>query len=160
MAYRRRPPPLPPDPGAILVDGSNVIASGLPRARERVDAALRWCRAFRPDLPIVAFFDSGPRAAPVRPLDDLEGVQIVQCATAAVADVELLGEARRRAALVVSNDRFAAHAGLRAGLMTLQFELRGATFTPYAYATWFRPRGHAVCVMLDVLQRPRPDTPS
>src|SRR5262245_50835156 len=56
---RRRPlpPPVPPPGRAIVVDGSNVIASGRARAQQRLQLALAWCSAWRADLGIELFVD-------------------------------------------------------------------------------------------------------
>ena len=61
MRKRRGPPPVPPL-GGIVIDGSNVIASGSGRATMRLDLAEQWFRAWRPDLPIQVFIDSTTRA--------------------------------------------------------------------------------------------------
>lgn len=156
MAYRRRPAPVPPPIGGIVVDGSNVIASGLGTAAARIERVEDWCLAFGPDLPITVFFDAGRRTAPAALRAPPPRVERVLCRSGENADAALLEAAAARRAIVVSNDRFFDHAELRADLLTLQFELRRGSFAPYPYATWFRRRGTAVLVPLDVLRTRHP----
>jgi hypothetical protein len=164
---RRRPrsqssAPAPPPVRALVVDGSNVIASGSARAGERLQLALAWCRAWRADLGVELFVDhatagrcdndvlqwlrrhAAPGAADRAP-------RVVLCATGEPADGPLLRRAAELQALVLSNDRFFDHAALRAGLLTLQFVLARGAFAPADHATWYRARGQAVRVPLAAL---------
>ena len=164
---RRRPlpPPVPPPVRAIVVDGSNVIASGSARAQQRLQLALAWCRAWRTDLAVELFVDhatvgrcSGEVQDWLRAQDGPAGAaassapRVVLCPPAVAADAPLLRRAAELQALVLSNDRFFDHAALRAGVLTLQFALARGAFAPADHATWFRARGPAVRVPLAVLR--------
>lgn len=163
-ARRPGPPPLPPPLRGIAIDGSNVIASSIARGDRRLELALQWCRDWRPDLPVAVFVDSatfGRCAAAVRarlqqwldaPGAVPHGASFCVGPRATSADPLVLQHAVANAALVVSNDRFADHAGLRCGVVTLQFECSGDRFAPYPEATWFTPSGGATRVGLDRLQ--------
>ena len=151
---RRRPPlPEPPALGAVVFDGSNVLASNGRGGLERIDAALRWAEATWPTLPRMVFLDAAT-ARRLRP--SVQDVLRARCldvtpgrARWAVAppdeeaDVHVLRYAGEHAALVISNDRFFDHEDLRLGAITLQFRFAAGEFEPYAEATWFRPSGGA-----------------
>ncbi len=156
---KRPKPPLPEPPPlrGIVLDGSNVIASGSRRAIERLDAATAWAADWRPGLPTMVFVDWGTARRCRR---DQQDVLRARCADVtpgrprfavvpqeATADAYVLAWAREHNALVVSNDRFFDHEELRLGAITLQFALRstpsGELFEPFAEATWFRPSGGA-----------------
>jgi hypothetical protein len=158
-------PPVPPPVRAIVVDGSNVIASGSARARERLQLALAWCTAWRADLGVELFVDHATAdrcggelqdwlRAQARPAGAAAGAvpRVVLCPPAVAADGPLLRRAAELQALVLSNDRFFDHAALRAGVLTLQFALARGEFAPADHATWFRARGPAVRVPLAVLR--------
>jgi hypothetical protein len=164
---RRRPlpPPAPPPVRAIVVDGSNVIASGSARARERLQLALAWCRVFCADLGVELFVDhatvgrcSGDVQDWLRAQAGAAGAspRVVLCPPAVAADAPLLRRAAELQALVLSNDRFFDHAALRAGVLTLQFVLARGEFAPADHATWFRARGPAVRVPLAALREGPP----
>lgn len=161
---RRRPTPLqhPPPLGAIVVDGSNVIASSRLRPIERLDRVLAWCREWRADLPVMVFVDL-TTARRCRP--EAQAVLRARCEDvtpgrpryavvpySALPDVEILTFARERHGLVVSNDRFAEHGELRRGVLTVQFALAGDEFEPSAEATWFRPDGGAQRIAISDLR--------
>lgn len=160
---KRRPPlPTPPPLGGIVVDGSNVIASSRLRPIERLDLAVAWLQAWRPDLPVVVFVDRGTA---VRCRPEAQDVLRARCedvtpgrARYAVvprdeqADAVLLQHARDHRALVVSNDRFFDHEDLREDVITVQFTLAGDRFEVPAEATWFRPGGGAQRVPMSELQ--------
>jgi hypothetical protein len=163
MRRRRRfLAPVPPTIAAIAIDGANVIASAARSASRRLQLAVDWFAAFRPDLPIAVFVDHATcarlppaererllawqRQAPPR-------LRLVICPPGVEADLPLLHHARAETALLVSNDRFFDHPGLRANVLTLQFTLARGVFAPHAEATWFRSPGHARRVPLAELQR-------
>ena len=163
---RTRPPlPTPPPLGAIVVDGSNVIASSRLHPIERLDHALAWCRAFRPDLPVMVFVDL-TTVRRCRP--DAQAVLRARCEDVtpdrpryavvpftALPDAEILRYAREHQGLVLSNDRFFDHDELRRGVLTLQFRLAGDRFEVFEEATWFRPSGGAQRVDLAALRDAR-----
>jgi hypothetical protein len=134
MRRHQGPPPLPPPLGGIVLDGSNVIASGGRRAIERLDLALAWCAGWRPDLPVMVFVDrsTARRCVP--------------------AQEEVLRWAGEHHALVVSNDRYFDFEELRRNVVTVQFTLAGDTFTVYDEATWFRSPGSAERVPMATLR--------
>ncbi|MBM4060416.1 MAG: hypothetical protein FJ265_04850 [Planctomycetes bacterium] len=159
----RDPPPLPPPLGGIVIDGSNVIASGSGRATDRLDLAVAWCQRWRPDLPVQVFVDA-TTARRCRP--EIQDVLRARCldvtpgrARYAVtprgesADPHVLQHARRHRALVVSNDRYFDYEDLRANVVTVQFTLARDEFTVFEEATWFRQPGSALRVPLVELQR-------
>jgi len=153
MKKRRPPLPEPPRLGGIVIDGSNVVASGNAFTLERLDQALDWCRSWRGELPVQVFFDASTarrlrpevqdvlraRCADVTP----ERARHVVCPRGESADAYLLEHAGEHAALVISNDRYFDHEELRTGLITLQFRCREGVFEPFDVATWFRPSGGA-----------------
>jgi hypothetical protein len=152
MRRRRGPEPTLPPLGGIVVDGANVIANAAHRAGERLQAAVAWLQAWRPDLPNTVFVDHATFArcdavqqARLRAAGGVGAgrARLVLCPPPVAADVPMLQLARTQQALVVSNDRFFDHVELRANVVTVQFELRGGVFTPHAEATWFRTPGHA-----------------
>lgn len=168
MAGRRRraQTPEPPRIGGIAIDGSNVIASGLARAGERLDLAVQWFREWRPDLATTVFLDDSTflncSEAVATRLEQLckasdEQLRFVRCPLRSPADVHALEDAVKRRALLVSNDRFWDHEPLRRGAITVQFVLAGNAFRPYEEATWFRPSGGAQRVSLRDL-RDHPQT--
>ncbi|MBL9079402.1 MAG: hypothetical protein JNL08_18010 [Planctomycetes bacterium] len=165
---RSRPPlPNPPPLGAIVVDGSNVIASSQQRPIERLDLVLAWCREWRPDLPVMVFVDL-TTARRCRP--DAQAVLRARCEDVApqrpryavvpfeaMPDAEILRFAREHRGLVISNDRFFDHDELRRGVLTVQFTLAGDQLVLADEATWFRPSGGAQRVpMADLRQPPLP----
>ncbi len=154
---RRTQAPTPPALGGIAIDGSNVIASGLGRAGQRLELAVAWFRAWRPDLATSVFLDdstflkcSGAAATRLEQLcaDSNEQLRFVRCPLRSPADVHALEDAVSRQALLVSNDRFWDHEPLRRGAITVQFVLEANAFRPYEEATWFRPSGGAQRVAL------------
>lgn len=156
MSRLRRHGPLPEPPalGAIAIDGGNVVAVAKRRARARLDLAVGWFRAWRPDLPVAVFLDHATFArcgaatqAELRALPEC-----AVCPPGEPADVALLGYAAAHRALVVSNDRFFDHDALRANAIVVQFTLAGGAFAPFAEATWFRTPGQALRVALDTLR--------
>jgi len=164
MAGPRRhvPQPSPAPLGGIVIDGSNVIASGLARAVDRLQLAVRWFRDWRPDLATAVFLDdstflhcSEAVAMELRQLCETnpDDVRFVRCPLRSPADVHVLEHAAERRALIVSNDRFWDHEQLRLGAITVQFVLRGTEFRPYEEATWFRTTGGALRLTMDELQR-------
>lgn len=177
MSLRRRgrpPLPLPPPLGAIAIDGGNVVANVPRNVRQRLDLAVQWFRAWRPDLPVTVFLDrttfarcdaaaqaelmalaelAAPAPGPAARGD--AAVRYVVCPPREEADVALLRHAAEHAALVVSNDRFFDHDALRANAITVQFTLAARTFTPFAEATWFRTPGQALRVPLADLRARR-----
>jgi hypothetical protein len=166
MRHRRRAgaPPSPPPLGGIAIDGANVIAATRSRAIERLQAAVQWFRSWRPDLAIHVFIDHTTyracSAAVQQELDRLaatssDRVHCAVCAPGEPADVPLLRHAAATRSLVVSNDRFFAHADLRANALTVQFAFADGAFTPVDPATWFRTPGQARWVPLADLQRAR-----
>jgi hypothetical protein len=163
MRRRRANETAPPPLGAIVVDGSNVIASGLTRAVERLDLALAWCRTFRPDLEVLVFLDRATvRRCPPAVQEVLQtrlaagsfgAVRYELCAAGAPADASILRAAAARRALIVSNDRFFDLADLRSNQVTVQFLLARGAFTASDEATWFRTPGLARRVPVQDLQR-------
>jgi hypothetical protein len=164
MRRKQQPPPPPPPIRSIVIDGANVIASGPSRAVERMELALVWLRAWQPNLTIQIFVDATtftrcrpdaqnwlrtPREGSANP------IQVTLCPAGTEADIPLLKHAREQHGLVLSNDRFFDHAGLRTEVMTLQFTLDRLNFIPAAEVTWFRVKGPAVRVPLQqvVVQR-------
>ena len=160
-------PQLPPSLGGIVVDGANVTATSTVFADRRLELAVQWFRRWRPDLPVVVFLDSATlgRCAPAararlqqkfagdaRGGAEDAGVTHVVTPRGTPADALLLQRAAADRALVVSNDRFADHAELRRGVLTVQFECAGDDFAPYAEATWFTPAGGATRVPMVVLR--------
>lgn len=135
-----------PAPGAFAIDGSNVVAAAVPKAAARLAAAVAWCRAFRPDLPVVVFVDDSTwrRLDPAAQVQVRALGEVTVGAAGAAVDAQLLDHARRHAALVVSNDRFADHDDLRRGALLVQFSFTRGAFAPAAEATWFRTPGTAV----------------
>ena len=142
---RTEPLPDPPPIRGLVVDGSNVIASGALYTLARLDAALAWCAAWRADLPCIAFLDAST-ARRLRP--ETQDTLRARCANATPgrarhvvcprdepADPYLLAHAREHGALVVSNDRYFDYEELRAGVITLQFRFRDGAFEPFAEAT-------------------------
>ena len=146
-------PQLPPLLGGIVVDGANVVATSTVFADRRLEVALQWCREWRPDLPVVVFLDGATlgRCAPAARAR-LQELSDVVTERGSSADVLLLQRARDDRAIVVSNDRFADHAGLRRGVLTVQFEFAGDEFAPYDEATWFTPAGGATRVPMTQLR--------
>jgi hypothetical protein len=162
MRRHQGPPPLPPPLGGIVLDGSNVIASGGRRAIERLDLALAWCAGWRPDLPVMVFVD---RSTARRCVPAQQDVLRARCADVtagrpryavvpaeASADEEVLRWAGEHHALVVSNDRYFDFEELRRNVVTVQFTLAGDTFTVYDEATWFRSPGSAERVPMATLR--------
>src|SRR5262245_13738744 len=155
---------MPPPLGGIVVDGSNVVATATVSAERRLELAVQWFRRWRPDLPVVVFLDSAAWSRRLRERlqqqlagdprgfadDAVAGYVWSQRGTA--ADPLLLQRALADRALVVSNDRFADHAELRRGVLTVQFEFAGDDFAPYEEATWFTPAGGATRVPMAVLR--------
>ncbi|HEX6813855.1 MAG TPA: hypothetical protein VF384_19695 [Planctomycetota bacterium] len=160
---RRGPLPVPPPLGGIVIDGSNVIASGSGRATTRLDLAERWFHAWRPDLPIQVFLDSttARRCRPdvqdelrARCMDVTPGrARYAVCPRGEPADPYVLQHARDHQSLVVSNDRYFDYEDLRANVITVQFTLAGTEFTVFEEATWFRKPGTALRVLMTDLQR-------
>lgn len=161
MKRRQDPLPDPPALGGIVIDASNVIASGNAFTLARLDALLAWCRGWRGDLSVHAFFDAGTarrlrpeaqevlraRCADVTP----ENARHVVCPVDDSADPWLLRHAQQHRALVVSNDRYFDYEEERLGVITLQFKFVADAFVPYDEATWFRPSGGAQRVVLVAL---------
>jgi hypothetical protein len=159
---QRGEPPLPPPLRGIVLDGSNIIASGSGRATERLDLAVAWCKEWRPDLPVMVFLDAATarRCRPevqdalrARCADVTPGrARYAICPRGESADSYALAHAQQHQALVVSNDRFMDQAAERAGLLTVQFQLQGMVFTVFEEATWFRRSGSALRVPMEVLR--------
>lgn len=159
----RDPKPTPPPVRGIVIDGSNVIASGSGRATFRLDLAEQWCRAWRPDLPVQVFVDSttARRCRPeiqdelrARCMDVTPGrARYAVTPRGESADPYVLQHAREHQALVVSNDRYFDYEDLRANLITVQFTLADGVFAVFEEATWFREPGTAVRVPMVELQR-------
>ena len=159
---RRRPPdPLPGPLGGIVIDGANVIASSRRRPIERLDLAERWCREFRPDLPVHVFIDHStamvcPRPAQATLRARCEDVtpgraRYVVTPQGESADAYLLAHAREHGGLVLSNDRFWDFEDLREHTIVVQFRLVGDDLRVCDEATWFRP-GAAVRVPMQALR--------
>ncbi|MEI6128452.1 MAG: hypothetical protein WCR59_00110 [Planctomycetota bacterium] len=151
---RRKPQSIPipaaPTISAILIDGANVIASGPTRARERLDLALCWLKAWQPTLPIEIFLDHSTllrcRAEVQAELQTCQTATaekplVVLCHAGLAADIPLLHRAAEVGGLILSNDRFFDHTALRANAMTLQFTLDRLDFIPAQEVTWFRSKG-------------------
>ena len=163
MRKRRGPLPVPPPLGGIVIDGSNVIASGSGRATTRLDLAERWFHAWRPDLPIQVFVDSttARRCRPevqdelrARCMDVTPGrARYAVCPRGEPADGYVLQHAREHSALVVSNDRYFDYEDLRANVITVQFTLAGTVFEVFEEATWFRKPGSALRVSMANLRK-------
>lgn len=164
MRHRRQlPPPVPPTIGAVVIDGSNLVADAPGWTRDRLQSAVRWFRGFCPELPITVFLD----ASTLRRCDAEAQAELARWAEAGIdgggslrlcgrhelADVLLLQLARQQRALVVSNDRFFDHEELRQNTVTVQFLWSTAGLQPFAEATWFRTKGQAVRVAMALLQR-------
>jgi len=170
MPRRRRhaAPPSPPPLGGIAIDGANVIANVRARAIERLQQAVQWFRAWRPDLPVSVFLDHSTWARCAERvqagLDRLvaasghTNVHHVVCPPGGPADVPLLRHAAASRSLVVSNDRFFAHADLRANAITVQFAFADGMFAPFREATWFRRPGQAAWVPMAELRDRRPES--
>jgi hypothetical protein len=159
---RRPPPPLPPPLRGIVLDGANVIATSKARPIERLDVVTAWCRAWRPDLPIMVFLDL-TTARRCRP--DAQAVlrarcedvtpdrpRYAVCAPHEFADEHVLRFAREHDALVVSNDRYFDWEDLRANVLTVQFTLAGDELVVHDEATWFRSPGVAERVPMATLR--------
>jgi len=164
MRRRHRGPlPVPPPVRGIVLDGSNVIASGSGRATMRLDLAEQWCRTWRPDLPVQVFIDSttARRCRPeiqdelrARCMDVTPGrARYAVCPRGESADGYVLQHARDHQSLVVSNDRYFDYEDLRANVITVQFTLAGSEFTVFEEATWFRQPGSALRVLMADLQK-------
>lgn len=159
---RRGPPPLPPPLCAIVVDGSNVIASSRAAPLERLDLVTGWLHDWRPDLPITVFLDwsTAVRCRPpvqavlrARCEDVTEGrPRYVVCPRHEPADEFLLAHAQQHGALVVSNDRFFDHEELRKNLVLVQFDLTNTTLHVHDDAVWFRSPGTAEWVAMATLR--------
>ena len=149
----------------MVIDGANVIADARARAVARLDAAVQWAQAWRPDLPVFVYLDHGTfarrdaatRAAIAARVAAGAAGRATWCVCPAglPADLFVLRAAAQRCALVVANDRYAEHAALRANALTLQFTFAGGRFAPAAEATWFRAPGHARRVPLAELRLTR-----
>jgi len=160
---RRGPVPVPPPLRCIVIDGSNVIASGSGRATIRLDLAEAWFHTWRPDLPIQVFVDAATarRCRPavqeelrLRCFDVTPGrARYAVCPPGDPADTYVLQHARDHHGLVVSNDRFFDYEDLRANVITVQFKLAGTEFTVFQEATWFRKPGSALRVAMADLQK-------
>lgn len=158
----RGPPPLPPPLRAIVVDGSNVIASSRAAPLERLDLVTGWLHDWRPDLPITVFLDwsTAVRCRPpvqavlrARCEDVSEGrPRYVVCPRHEPADEFLLAHAQQHGALVVSNDRFFDHDELRKNLVLVQFDLTNTTLHVHDDAVWFRSPGTAEWVAMATLR--------
>lgn len=176
MHRRRSSPAKPPHPlGGIVIDGSNVIASGSGRATRRLDLAVGWARHWRPDLPVHVFVDASTarrcrpeiqRELRARCEDTTPGrARYAITPRGESADPFVLRHARAHHALVVSNDRYFDHDELRANLLLVQFTLASDVFQVADEATWFRSPGSAVRVPMTDLQcsgppaTPTPDAP-
>ena len=164
MRRRHRGPlPIPPPLRGIVLDGSNIIASGSGRATMRLDLAERWFHSWRPDLPIQVFIDSttARRCRPeiqdelrARCMDVTPGrARYAVCPRGEPADFYVLQHARDHQALVVSNDRFFDYEELRANVITVQFTLAGTEFVVNDEATWFRQPGSAQRITMVELQK-------
>jgi hypothetical protein len=159
---QRGEPPLPPPLGGIVLDGSNIIASGSGRATERLDLAVAWCQGWRPDLPVMVFLDAATARRCRPPVQDELRARCADvtpgraryaiCPRGEAADAYVLAHAQAHRALVVSNDRFMDQAAERAGLLTVQFQLHGMVFTVFDEATWFRSTGSALRIPMAVLR--------
>ncbi|MCC7066689.1 MAG: hypothetical protein IT456_28095 [Planctomycetes bacterium] len=154
---------MPPPIRGIVIDGSNVIASGSGRATMRLDLAEAWFHAWRPDLPIQVFIDN-TTARRCRPeiQDELrarcmdvnpERARYAVTPRGEPADYYVLQHAQQHGSLIVSNDRFFDYEDLRANTITVQFTLKGTEFTVYEEATWFRKPGSALRVLMTDLQK-------
>jgi len=159
---RRGPRPVPEPLGGIVVDGANVIASSRYRPIERLDLVTFWCQHFFAGLDVQVFVDY---ATAMRCQPSAQATLRARCQDVTPgrpryavtphhesADQHVLEYARDHHALVLSNDRFHDHDELRRNTITLQFSIKGDTFTPYREATWFRHPGTAERVDIDVLR--------
>lgn len=150
------PPPL----RGIVIDGSNVVASGLRRASERVRMAVGWARGFRPDLPVMVLIDDSTflrcgaeqnETLTAMCRESTDALRVRRCPLRTQADPALLEHARE-GALLVTNDRFWDHEPLRRAVLTVQFALRGDEFRVYDEATWFDADGGARRIPLAALR--------
>ena len=158
MGVRRRQPEPdpPPPPRAIVVDGSNVVASSTSGAQRRIEDALAWARAFAPSLPVTVFFD----AATLRYLGGEREESLLAVVRAAGAearivdavDPALLAFAYEQRALALTNDRFWDYEDLRRDVVLLQFTCDRNGFRVPDEATWFTPSGGARRVRIDALR--------
>lgn len=158
----RGPPPLPPPLRAIVVDGSNVIASSRAAPLERLDLVTGWLQDWRPDLPITVFLDWSTAVRCRPPVQAVlrarcEDVnpnrpRYVVCPRHEPADEFLLAHAQQHGALVVSNDRFFDHDELRKNLVLVQFDLTNTTLHVHDDAVWFRSPGTAEWVAMATLR--------
>ena len=163
MRKHRGPLPTPPPLRGIVIDGSNVIASGSGRATMRLDLAEAWFHTWRRDLPIQVFVDSATarRCRPeiqdelrARCMDVTPGrARYAVCPRGEPADSYVLQHARDHQALIVSNDRYFDYEDLRSNVITVQFTLAGTEFTVFDEATWFRTPGVALRVLMTDLQK-------
>ncbi|MCC7065507.1 MAG: hypothetical protein IT456_22065 [Planctomycetes bacterium] len=130
MRRRHRGPlPVPPPIGGIVIDGSNVIASGSGRATMRLDLAEAWFHACRPDLPIQVFiYNTTARRCRPEIQDELrarcmdvnpERARYAVTPRGEPADYYVLLHAQQHGSLVVSNDRFFDYEDLRANTITV-----------------------------------------
>jgi hypothetical protein len=158
MGVRRRQPEPdpPPPPRAIVVDGSNVVASATTGAQRRIEDALAWARAFASSLPVTVFFDT----ATMRHLGVERETALLACVRAAgaeahavdAADPALLAFAYEQRALALTNDRFWDYEDLRRDVVLLQFVCDQRGFRVPDEATWFTPSGGARRVRVDALR--------
>lgn len=163
---RRDPLPLPPPRRAIVVDGSNVIASSKTRPLQRLDLATAWAATWRPDLPVMVFLDHAT-ARRCRP--EVQDVLRARCMDVTpdrpryavvprdeFADEHVLRFAQAHDGLVVSNDRYADWEDLRADVVLVQFALAGDDLRIAEEAVWFKPSGGAQWVALAELREQAP----
>ena len=158
MGVRRRQPEPdpPPPPRAIVVDGSNVVASATTGAQRRIEDALAWARAFAPALPVTVFFDT----ATMRYLGGEREAALLACVRAAGAEAQVVGAADpallafayEHRALALTNDRFWDYEDLRRDVVLLQFVCDQRGFRVPDEATWFTPSGGARRVRVDALR--------
>ena len=149
--------------GGIVIDGSNVIASGSGRATMRLDLAEQWFRAWRPDLPIQVFIDSTTRAvAGPRSRTNCARVHRRDAGPRALrrgprgepADPYVLQRARSPGPRRVERPLLRLRGSARQLGVTVQFTLAGTEFTVFEEATWFRKPGSALRVLMARTRRP------
>ncbi len=158
MGVRRRlpDPEPPPPPRAVVVDGSNVVASATSGAEHRVREVFAWLAQFAPALQVTVFFD----AATLRHLGAERQAALLTTVREAgaearvveKADPALLAFAYEQRALVLTNDRYWDHEDLRRDVVLLQFVCDRSGFRVPDEATWFTPNGGARRVRLAALR--------
>jgi hypothetical protein len=136
-------------PGAIVIDGANVIANSGSRPAARLELALAWAHNWRGELPVKVFVDHSTwlRCRPgVREQVEALAEITPPGESADTAVLEAAGAAR---GVVLSNDRFWDHVELRSNVYLVQFSLSRGELRVSDHATWF-PSTHGAAFRVDL----------